>query len=98
MVPAPDDPTEELDSADLVEDTSDPKTVKREPKSKPSRPRVSIPVRASAPPPVASQRPPLSRRPAPPIPVFPDPDVVVAEARKRAEITSQLNDRVALAR
>ena len=103
MVPAPDDPTE-LDSADLVEDTSDPKTVKREakekePKSKPSRPRVSVPVRPSVPPPVASQRPPApSRRPSPPAPVFPDPDVLVAEARKRAEVTSQLNDRVALAR
>ncbi|HMJ57138.1 MAG TPA: hypothetical protein VK540_33945 [Polyangiaceae bacterium] len=98
MVPAPDDPTE-LDSADLVEDTSDPKTVKREAKSKTSRPRVSVPVRASAPPPLASQRPPPSRRPPPlPVPVFPDADVLVAEARKRAEITSQLNDRVALAR
>jgi cellulose synthase operon protein C len=99
MVPAPDDPTTELDSADLVEETSDPKTtVKREAKSKPSRPRVSIPIRASGPPPVISQRPPPSRQKAPLLPAFPDADVVVAEARKRAELTSQLNDRVALAR
>jgi tetratricopeptide (TPR) repeat protein len=97
MVPAPDDPTE-LDSADLVEDTSDPKAAKKE-KSKPSRPRVSVPVRASGPPPLApSQRPPPSRRAPPLQPIFPDAEVLVAEARKRAELTSQLNDRVALAR
>jgi tetratricopeptide (TPR) repeat protein len=97
MVPAPDDPTE-LDSADLVEDTSDPKTVKRE-KSKPSRPRVSVPARASGPPPLATARPPApSRRPPPLVPTFPDPDSLIAEARKRAELTSQQNDRVALAR
>ena len=98
MVPGPDDTTE-LDSADLVEDTSDPKTVKRDPKSKPSRPRVSVPVRASVPPPL-SQRPAPSRRPAPapPVPGFPDADVLVGEARRRAELTSQLNDRVALSR
>src|ERR1044071_8733722 len=109
MVPAPDDPTE-LDSADLVEDTSDPKTTLKREAKKSSRPRVSVPVRSQAPPPV-SQRPPQavsqrpqqpsqpSRRPGPPpLPTLPDADAIIAEARKRAEVIGQQNDRVALAR
>jgi len=98
MKRVPNEPTE-LDSDDLIEEVeegAEPKKGKRESKPKALRARpqgtrmTAPPLKITAPPPAHPK--PRART------AFPDVDTAVLEARRRADATGQMNDRVALAR
>src|SRR2546423_5381394 len=98
MTRVPHEPTE-LDPDDLVEELDDGAEAKKgkrdsKPKSLRARPPVSrVPepqLKITAPPPALPKTLQNS--------VFPDIDAVVLEARRRADATGQMSDRIALAR
>jgi len=102
MARVPHEPTE-LDPADLVEEVeesttpktsvkrdSKPKTRTRPPSSRQHAAPIATPIKISVPPPAP--------RKAAPSTWLPEPDVLIAEARRRAETVGQSADRVALSR
>src|SRR4051794_32357836 len=98
MTRVPNEPTE-LDPDDLIEELDDgaePKKSKRDSKSKSlrARPQVSrMPapqLKITAPPPALPKTVGHS--------VFPDVDAMVLEARRRADSSGQMSDRISLAR